>query len=61
MQFHIKWLEYNFIDESFLLNRHELFIDSDDKNTEHYRESAFRQANFGALRSAITHPTLTQS
>jgi hypothetical protein len=43
MKFHIKWLEYNFVDKSFLLNQHEIFTSSDDKSTEHYRYNAFRQ------------------
>jgi hypothetical protein len=43
MKFHIKWLEYNFIDELFLLDRYSCFVSSDDKSTEHYRYIAFQQ------------------
>ena len=43
MKFHVKWLEYDLIDKSFLLNRYKSFICSDDKSTEHYRYSAFQK------------------
>jgi hypothetical protein len=43
MKFHVKWLEYDFIDKSFLLNLYERFFSSDDKCTEHYRYSVFQK------------------
>ncbi|PSB53175.1 hypothetical protein C7B77_19790 [Chamaesiphon polymorphus CCALA 037] len=43
MNFHAKWLEYDLIDRTFLLNLYERFVLSDDKSTEHYRYGAFRK------------------
>ncbi len=43
MKFHIKWLEYDLIDKSFILNQYKSFVCSDDKSTEHYRYSAFQK------------------
>ncbi|MBW4507107.1 MAG: hypothetical protein KME64_11410 [Scytonematopsis contorta HA4267-MV1] len=43
LEYHIKWLEYNLIDEVFLLSQYQYFIDSEDKCTEHYRYAAFQK------------------
>jgi hypothetical protein len=43
LKFHAKWLEYDFVDRTFLLNLYERFLLSDDKSTEHYRYGAFRK------------------
>jgi hypothetical protein len=43
MKIHVKWLEYQLIDELFLLNLYKSFSSSDDKSIEHYRYSAFRK------------------
>jgi hypothetical protein len=43
LKYHTKWLEYNLIDEAFLINQYHFFLASEDKCTEHYRYAAFQK------------------
>lgn len=42
LRFSPQWLEYEFLDEQFLLDLFDRYQRSDDRNTEHYRYAAFR-------------------
>jgi hypothetical protein len=42
LEYDKKWIEYEFIDNNFILEQFAYYKSSDDKNTEHYRYGAFR-------------------
>jgi hypothetical protein len=37
-----EWIKFRFVDESYLQNLYEQYLNSDDKNQEHYRYRAFQ-------------------
>ena len=41
LEYSKKWLEYGLIDEGDVCKQYEIFLESEDKNTEHYRYSSF--------------------
>lgn len=43
LEYSRKWLEYELIDEEYICKEYESYLESEDKNTEHYRYGSFKK------------------